>query len=480
MTSTPLILRPARAPRLRSLVVGLAITAGATGLAMFMSYVAYRYGPRMAGVLLLAAPVALFVLRRPHHGLMLAAGITVAMPYWTTFAFPQATVPRVAALLAAGGLVTGIAARVELNGLDLSLCALALGIYLSWAFHPESGVPARELVNGLLPLTFYVWARANGTAPAIRAVLWSIALAASLGALTVMFEFFVAHRALFVSGDVRSWYPETGRFIFRPRGIFGSPPGAATVLAMTTLLTLPLLREADRRLRALAWGCVALGTVALGVTFTRGGWIAFGVGVIAYVLLTIEVRRGIRIALRAALVLGPVLALVLPALAQSQTFQFGVLRPGTFADRQVYWRYAFPLTTDSQEHFFFGRGYASMSDSKALDPGLGATRLPVTSAHNDYIRAMIEQGLTGAVLLIVWLMAPLLVAIRAARRLPPGQRALLAACAGAIAAYAVVGLVGDTFFFTPAVSLVALAVGFLSTLAANARRPAGSPRGATA
>jgi len=66
-----------------------------------------------------------------------------------------------------------------------------------------------------------------------------ILMAGTAGLVTVLYEFFIAHRPLFESQSAYFWNA-TGRHL--SPGVFGSPPAAATTLAMTTLIGASLSR----------------------------------------------------------------------------------------------------------------------------------------------------------------------------------------------------------------------------------------------
>src|SRR4051812_22467263 len=83
--------------------------AGAVGAAIFMSLVLHKRGVSMAAGLLLVPAAAAYLMRRTGNGLLLAAGLIVAVPYWYSLGSDKATVTRVAVVVGIAGLAVGAA-----------------------------------------------------------------------------------------------------------------------------------------------------------------------------------------------------------------------------------------------------------------------------------------------------------------------------------------------------------------------------------
>ena len=184
-------------------------------------------------------------------------------------------------------------------------------------------------------------------------VMLAVLLAGTVGALTVVFEFLRGH-AVFVDPTAYVWSASDST-IFRPGGVFGSPPGAATVLCVVMLIGLGCLAHGGRRARPLLI-CLSICAVALVLTFTRGDIVAAGVGMVVFLwLLRSPLLRPLNVAWLLAAVLCTVIV-VIPQVQGSQTVQEGILRSGTLADRESYWSAALPVATSSPHNLIFGIG----------------------------------------------------------------------------------------------------------------------------
>jgi O-antigen ligase len=421
----------------------------------------------LAVAAIVAAPLGVFLLGRASRGLLLATLLVLLVPFTYTLGLRQASVPRVGAFLAL--MAVAIAAyegreRMRLAAVDLAVAAfVGLGL-VSWqlATHPPHSL--RATVNFLIPFAFYVAARrfARGESEAIR---WVLLAGGAIGSLTLYYEFFVTHQPLWVDRAAYYWN-SGGSFIFRPGGVFGSPPGAATILAMTSLCGLPLAWDTAGRRRLAARVCLALSIGALALTFTRGPFIAFVAGLIVYVLLLRPASWG-RLVFGTAVV-GLLLALVvLPRISSAAWYQKGVLRGGTLAARQSYWALSWPLITNSREHLLLGHGINSLVVGRpelpgTIDPDIATVpTLSIRGPHNQYVRTLLEEGLVGLGLLLAWLLGAGAMGARAAWRATTTVRPFLAAGTAALASVAIGGLVDDVLRHPPTFAVVAVITGMV-------------------
>jgi O-antigen ligase len=294
-------------------------------------------------------------------------------------------------------------------------------------------------------------------------------------ALTVWWEALVSHSPLFVDKSTYYWN-NTGQYIFRPGGVFGSPPGAAAVLAMTSICGLALIARSAGGRRTPMLLCLAVSIVALVFTFTRGGMIGFGIGLVVYVLLLGPRMSAKAVYFGVVAMLGLAL-FVLPAVSGSGWYQKGVLRQGTLAERETFWSGAWPVIEDSRHSFLLGHGINSLVVGRPELPGTPAPDIAASptlsrySPHNQYIRTLVEQGLVGLALLVAAFLAVLLKAVSLALRVP-GLRTPAAAAAGAVSAFAVISLVGDSLRHPPTFAVVATIAGLVAGVHAPAVREA--------
>jgi O-antigen ligase len=409
-------------------------------------------------VALLAAGLAVpLLLAHPANGTALGAGLLLALPYWQTFERPQLTVGRLASILALLSVLVAAnrpRRHVGLRWHDYAVAGFVMLAAVSLLTMPG---PWALTLNSLLGFAFYLsgrWLERDD----VDRILWVLLAGGTVAALTVMYEFWIAGHVVFADRNSYYWNAKEG-LIFRPGGVLGSPPAAGTVLAMTALAGLPLLRSRRHRLVLV---CVTLQVAALALTFTRAA--AFGLIAGTVVFLWCR-RRLVRTGYVAACIALLAILFVLPRVGQTGWFQHGVLRQGTFSGRVSYWRHAAPLATDSPQHLVFGHGFNSLYQGTNLIPGSVPQRdiaadpeILAHGPHNQYVRSLVEGGLLALSALLAWLGGTVLTGIRAARR--TGD-AVAAAATGAVTAFAVVSLAGDTLRTLPSLCVLALLSGLV-------------------
>ena len=429
-----------------------------------------------SGILLVAAGAcAAYVLRRRDNGVYAGTALIVLIPYQTTLLLHQTSIPRVAVLIGAAGFVAS-AAGVERSGVqrgnratvaDLAAAAYLLFAFISWFLTPHVRSSLQATINAMLPLAFYAYGRGLASR-STRSLAWVLTSSGAAVAMTVLFEYFIAHRPLFIDPTTYLWNAKGG-LIFRPGGVFGSPPAAATVLAMTALIAFGLYSEARGIRRQLLVMMVALTVGGLFVTFTRAGLIAFAVGALAYVAL---VRPSVlpRAALGAMVATVAFAFVLMPRIANASWYQEGILRQGDLSARQSYWRQALPLITNSSTHLFVGHGINSLVIGRPELPGppnadlAAAPTLLQIGPHNQYVRTLFEEGFVGLSILVTWLVAAIGAAVAVARngRLDSGRQQS-AACAAALIAFMVASSAGDSLRNPPTFAVAALIAGMAVT-----------------
>jgi O-antigen ligase len=156
----------------------------------------------------------------------------------------------------------------------------------------------------------------------------------------------------------------------------------------------------------------------------------------------------------------------MPRVAGASWYQEGVLRQGTFSERQSYWAESWTLATDSTDHLVLGHGINSLVIGQSELPGTpdtdiaGFPELTVHGPHSQYVRTFVEEGLLGVALLLAWIGGSIVTGVRQAWR--AGQdRSLIAAAAAALISVAIVSFVDDTLRDPPTFVLVALLAGLL-------------------
>jgi O-antigen ligase len=453
------------------------------GLAGLVSgwLVAHGHAPLLLTALglVVAAP---FLASRAENGLLVGVALVLLLPSSVAIATPQAGVVRVAVLVSFAGLLVFLVHErpmsPSLTLVDLAVAAFLFMGCLSWGVRPHVPNSMQAAVATLLPIGFYVAGRLFGGLawPRLATV---VLVAATAGSCTVLYEFFVAHRPLFANQSSYFWNA-TGNAIFRPGGVFESPPAAAATLAMVIPIGASLLPGARAAVKRAVWACLLISAVALCVTFTRAGVIGLAGGLVLYLALLRPPRIG-RLVYAGILVATVIGLFVLPKVARTSWYEQGVVRPGSLSVRESYWSAAWPVIVNSPQHLIVGHGINSLvrdpTGREALaDPQIDIAAVPTLSTlspHSQYVRTLVEEGVVGLVLLLAWLGLSLLLAARGAWRAPPLDRAPLAACAAAVACFLIGAYVSDALRETTPFAIVALASGVGVTLAGSGRRAEG-------
>ncbi|MEA2369703.1 MAG: O-Antigen ligase [Solirubrobacteraceae bacterium] len=363
-----------------SLLLGAILAREGLGLAAFVA----------------AFPLAVALLVTSGHRALLAGVIlALTIPTWWTIGTPQAAIFRIASGLAFVPLVLG-PWRMRWTVSDGLILVFVADSFLSALFQTAAPGVGRVALNLFLPVAFYFAARALPSRMQRRAVAAAVT-AITIGALTVIIER-ATGQVLFQDAQSYSWVPSNGG-VFRPGGVYGSPPAASLVLAVGLLLGYSLRKGAGGwRRGALSFSTLAM-TLALVLTFERSGVIALAAGAVVYMLL---IGLDARVILRYSIVAGLVAVaavLAYPRVQATATFQNGVLRPGTLSARTSIWQEELPVVTSSAHTATIGVGFGAtvVARTAGTVPSELAThpRLISTSIHDQYLLILLEQGGIG-------------------------------------------------------------------------------------
>lgn len=445
--------------RLRIPQAALPVSLGP--IAIVLAYILVRRSATPAFALVLL-PAVLWLLTRSYGGLALGIVLVLVLPYWVAIGAAQASVLRLASVASVAGVLVG-------RPLTPRPTDYALGIYvavtiLGWLLQYNAPHAGHVVSIELTPLAFYVGARAlpEERVPLIMLVTL---FAGTVGALTVLYEYAVGH-AVFVDPTGYAWKANASE-LFRPGGIFGSPPGASTVLCFVIFFGIGAWKTAQGRLKLVAAGCLAVCGVALLLTYTRAAFIALAAAVLVYLwLIRSPLLRPGRLVV-CGLAVAILLVVALPRLESSTVFQQGIVRPGNLTARESYWSLALPIALSNPHTFAFGVGTAALetpaisSTAPVASQLAGAPQVFVNSLHSQYVTTLVEQGVVGLLALCAFLAVPAVTAARRARITPQPAYAALAA---SIAALAVVMTVDTALLHGPTFAMTMLAAG----LAANA------------
>ncbi len=274
-----------------------------------------------------------------------------------------------------------------------------------------------------------------------------------------------------------------GRF-YRAAGTFQQPNPYAGMLGLIAALLVGMALSAvvgwwrtGRRLRdiqSVLWVAlpVVLLVAGLGASWSRGGWMGFGVAILAMVVLL--PRRGgwglVLVTAVFALGVGLYATGWLPSSIEARLTGFvaytriGDVRGIGVSDanyavmeRMAHWQAALAMWRD---HFWLGVGLGCYEPAYSTHRLL-AWVLPLGHAHNAYLNMAAEVGLVGVSAYIIWGGGQLIGAASALRHLVGWQRGLALGLAGAWVHLAAHSLVDNLL-----VNNVHLHVGVLAALTA--------------
>jgi hypothetical protein len=419
-----------------------AIWAASLACALALGFVIVRWGPK-AGLALVLLPLAVYVVMQPRGGLLLALAIVLAIPYWWS-AGPVHWV-RVAWVLPLVAWLLG--RRPRLTWIDVTLALFLVISALGWYLQEDQAAGGKILFYSVAPLTLFLAARAVEPAK-VPFVMAFAFIAGTVGALTVLYEAAAGHLLFGQPADTYYWNASAGT-VFRPGGVYGSPPVAAAVLAMTALCGLPVLRSWRGWKRVGGASCMLITFSAMVSTLTRAPLIGFAAGLVVYLVTSSSpLLRPTRVVPTLLVVVLGALVL-LPSLESTSLFQRGVERGGTLAARVGYWQLALPIVTASPHNLIFGIGTEAASAPVKGGPASAALAespvLITVGPHNQYVLTLLEEGIIGLAALIGWLLVTIVAGLRASLARPDPFAAALPAAVIVVA----VALLADATLFDP-------------------------------
>ena len=417
--------RPPRAQRLGVALGVLAVLVLAVETALTVGAEGFGTGAvtRLAGVLVLLT-AALWLGRFEWFLLVVLATRTV-MDVAKASGDSPVVASAVAALLVLGAvfwLAAQSRAGLLLRPSTLTFCGVALLAIMS-----VSALFAADPVRSLLQVARLA------AAVAVLAVVEQMALrSAARRRILVAFllSALVPLAVAFVQQATGS-FAKLSNDLGRVTGTFLHPNALGFYLVLVVLLAMSVHPHARGRLRGLTAVVVVAGSVGLLLTYSRGSWVAFVVGVVVVGLLQ---TRKLLLLLPAGLALVPVVApSVLQRLADLQREETLSGTPGnSLLWRVDHWGELLRHTT-GHELLGLGPGEADFLGDEVLPP------------HNDFVRMFVETGLAGLVAYVALLVA-IVVLLRRALTHPAVTglgRGLVVAASAATAAFVVNSIGGN-------------------------------------
>ena len=429
--------RPARdgAPRSTALLEGLALVlAGllAIGTAVQVAVTgdlrpALLVGAGLAAVLLVVLGLVRFALFVPAV-LALRTAVDAAHPAADSGLAQQSSAlpASLLALLFVGTAVVWLAAQHRAHGRlvwsPVSTAAVALvgAGAVSTIGSAQPLVSAAELARVLTALLMFVVVEQLVTTRDRRRVLLAVFISA-LAPLVL-----VAQQALTSTGIVVDG-------LSRVRGTFVHPNGLGFYLVLLLVTGTAVARHLPWRPRLALLTLVAACSAALVASYSRGAWLALGVGLL--VVGTLQSKRLIAGVVGAVAL---VLVLVPSAQARLTDLEAGRTERGT-AGNSFVWRVD-----------YWSQSLELVQDDPVSGIGLKVTQSVTDEAkapHNDFLRVYVEAGVLGLIAylgLLAALVHRARSALRAARAGPGGlDRGLAVGFAGCLGAFLVFSIGGN-------------------------------------
>jgi O-Antigen ligase len=434
--------------------------------------------------------------RRPRH-LSRSAGsagslhvLGLRLFAFTLFLFPSDVVLRV---IGAQGYVAGLVAFALLAAW---LSSTVLGLHATESAHHTT----RALIAAFAATSLVSWSLTAGpdltAAERLSADRWILLIAASAGVALVAAEGLRSMedvrrvlRALVAGGafcglvaalqywahvdlttvldhalpgfEVNSTYTsyQTRGALSRVTGTAQHPIELGVVAGMMLPLAVTMALYDRRRPAWLRWLPVALIGLSVPMSVSRSGVLAVLVACGVFVLLLPHRQRVVGIALT------PVAVVAVFMLTPGYLSTLASYVGAGASDLSVSTRLGdYPLVERLvSQHPWFGSGGGTYFADNSLD-----------ILDNQYLKSAIELGIVVTLGLMVYLLAPILVAVMArGRSRDPELRTLLGALAGAAAAGAVSSATFDSFSFNTYVGLYSLVVGLTGACWLISHRAAG-------
>ncbi|MGH7401921.1 MAG: O-antigen ligase family protein [Candidatus Rokuibacteriota bacterium] len=303
----------------------------------------------------------------------------------------------------------------------------------------------------LLVAALYVMADAVRDPPAAGRFLFGLTLAATVAAIVGLLQVGVCPGVGGPAASPRWLYHRCDR----AHGFFSIYMTLAGVLSLVLLVTLPRLLVAGTELRRLAgpWLLMLWGLV---VTYTRGAWIGFAVGVLA---VATTVRRS-RWLLVAGLLLLVAAGLVAPPSLRHRFLSMTDPQEAGVRERVYMWKSGLAMW---RERPLLGVGPGGVKREYPRYALPEAFKKRTSHVHNAPLQILVERGVAGlAAWLWIWV-AFFVKGIGLLRRLPSdavGERSLVIGSLAAVVGFLVGGLseynFGDSEVVMVAWALMAL------------------------
>lgn len=403
------------------------------------------------GALFVAAPRRLLEI-----GLMLSFGLTLDVHLYgrphvvDPSGFPISLTGLVISILAAWWFIERIGehSRQPLwGGLGLPILGLWMTSVCSALVAPEPQFSLYALINlGYFTLLFLYLANAVTTSDHLRWLVGWLMLAVGITSLAAVGQYIFGHaEALSTLGMLGTEYAETlvsRTDVLRVGGLMGSSNALAWTLVQILPLMLALfLSPSSGFRRPLLIVGLGIGVVALIVTYSRGGWLAFGLTLLLVLpLMTLSQIGGpSKGGWRNIVILGVALTLLAAPLSENVYTRLTEDDRGSAYSRLPMMRVALRMIAD---HVWFGVGlgnYENVMDRYDEAPERAHQKFP-WPVHNIFLNITAEIGVVGGLCFLLVCGLALRQGVQAMRAPDPFLRAAAVGLVVGLIGFLIVGL----------------------------------------
>jgi putative inorganic carbon (HCO3(-)) transporter len=302
-------------------------------------------------------------------------------------------------------------------------------------------------------------------------VMSTLALGVVLESVAVIASYYVGHDFAFAGVAGHGYDAEPGS-LYRPGGTIGSPNVAGSFLGIVLVPVLMLLvSPVSRGVRLLAGAAFPLGLVALVLTGSRGGWLAFAVSLVVVGLAA--ANRGLlppSVALGGLALTGLVAILLGDIVAARLTGDDG---GAAAASRVPLMQIAWEMI---QDNTYFGVGVNNFSVLLPDFVGPRFTGVWLAIVHNQYLLIWAEAGVVALLAFLAFLATTIRRAWETARTSDPQLAPLAVGCVAALLG-ALPNLFVERFVNRPQIGLLWLLAALVVVLHVEARRAEGGSAG---
>lgn len=278
--------------------------------------------------------------------------------------------------------------RLEKSHLDVSVIIFTIMIVVATALSTNVRGSARDLSVHLVSIAFlFTMINSIKTKEDLNAILTTFVLSAGLVAAYGLFQYKTG-----IELD-KAWVDKSvnPEITVRVYSVFGNPNILAEYLIIALPFAIALFWDSKRFLKKLVFlGCTGVLMLSLVLTTSRGGWVGFALGVVAFIIL-VDKRL-----LLGAIPVGIVAIFLMPPTIINRILSIGNLQESSNATRIKIWSITLDIIRDN---WLTGVGFGYLPFKQTFVQYIRT--MNVFHAHNMYFETISEMGILGLIALVV-------------------------------------------------------------------------------